>query len=463
MSFRNEKKNAEDGGEGGEYVDNQIVGTQDAVFGELTEEGPNYRAVGWKGAVVLMLKTQIGLGVLSIPEVFDVLGLIPGVICLIAIAVCTSWSGYIVGVFKVRHPDVYGLDDVGRKLFGRFGYEFFGIAFALFCIFVAGSGILGIATDLNALSSHGACTAIFVAVAAIVGFSLGSIQTLGRISWLAWVGTISILVSILILTISVGVQDRPSAAPPGGAFKSDYKLFGSPDGASAFAALSSIVFAYAGVPAYFNIVSEMRDPRDFTKALIYCQSTMSAVYIAIGVVVYYYCGSYVASPALGSAGPLMKKICYGIALPGLIVSTTMYIHFAAKYFFIRFLRGTSHLARNTKTHWMTWFGCTGSVAGIAYIIASAIPVFGGLVSLIGALLGTLICFQPMGGMWLYDHWNKPRSAKWMLMVFWCFFIIISGTFLMVSGTYGSVVGIIDSYNASGGSSAWSCADNSNSS
>lgn len=151
--------------------------------------------VGWKGAVVLMLKTQIGLGVLSIPEVFDVLGLIPGVICLVAIAVCTSWSGYIVGVFKVRHPDVYGLDDVGRKILGRFGYESFGIAFALFCIFVAGSGILGIATDLNALSSHGACTAVFVAVAAVVGFSLGSIQTLGRISWLAWVGTISILVS----------------------------------------------------------------------------------------------------------------------------------------------------------------------------------------------------------------------------------------------------------------------------
>ena len=58
---------------------------------------------------------------------------------------------------------------------------------------MAGSGMLGIATALNALSSHGACTAIFVAVAAIVGFSLGSIQTLGRISWLAWIGVVSIL------------------------------------------------------------------------------------------------------------------------------------------------------------------------------------------------------------------------------------------------------------------------------
>lgn len=42
--FRNEKKITEDGGEGAEYATNHVA-TQDAVFGELTEEGPNYRAV----------------------------------------------------------------------------------------------------------------------------------------------------------------------------------------------------------------------------------------------------------------------------------------------------------------------------------------------------------------------------------------------------------------------------------
>lgn len=87
--------------------------------------------VGLGGTVVLMLKTQIGLGVLSIPQVFHSLGLIPGVIVLLIIATMTSWSNYIVGVFKLRHADVYGIDDVGRKLFGRIGYEFFGITFAL--------------------------------------------------------------------------------------------------------------------------------------------------------------------------------------------------------------------------------------------------------------------------------------------------------------------------------------------
>ena len=114
-------------------------------------------------------------------------------------------------------------------------------------------------------------------------------------------------------------------------------------------------------------------------------------------------------------------------------------------------------------HWVTWLSCTGGVTIIAYIIASAIPVFGGLVSLIGALLGTLMSFQPMGCMWLYDNWNgKARTPRWWLMVGFSVFVVLSGTFLMIAGTYGSVVDIINTYKESGGSAAWSCADNSNS-
>lgn len=70
-----------------------------------------------------MLKTQIGLGVLSIPSTFDSLGIVPGVVCLCAIATITTWSDYMIGVFKVSHPSVYSIDDVGQLLFGRIGKE----------------------------------------------------------------------------------------------------------------------------------------------------------------------------------------------------------------------------------------------------------------------------------------------------------------------------------------------------
>jgi hypothetical protein len=79
----------------------------DAVFGDITEDGPNYRnvrpstskllsfanifsKVGWLGTAVLMIKTQIALGVLSIPSVFHTLGLIPGVLILVTIGGITT-------------------------------------------------------------------------------------------------------------------------------------------------------------------------------------------------------------------------------------------------------------------------------------------------------------------------------------------------------------------------------------
>lgn len=76
-----------------------------------------------------------------------------------------------------------------------------------------------------------------------------------------------------------------------------------------------------------------------------------------------------------------------------------------------------------------------------------------------------MCIQPMGAMWLYDNWSKGKTKKslgWMAMVCWSVFVVLVGTFLMVAGTYGSIRGIVDAYSASGGSSAFSCADNSGS-
>lgn len=291
------------------------------------------------------------------------------------------------------------------------------------------------------------------------------------------------------MTIAVGLQDKPAAVPKDAVWVSDYKLFNKPSFTEAVSAICSLIFSFAGTPAFFSLAAEMRDPKYYTRSLILCQSVVSVCYITIGCVVYYFCGSYVASPALGSAGPLLKKVAYGIALPGLIVTTFLTCHvslfydfplfiilsstntdglvqLASKQVFVRILRGSKHLAANTVVHWASWLGCTFGTALVAYIIASAIPVFSGLVSLIGALLGTSLCFQPMGCMWLYDNWNSgkgTRSAGWLAGVSWSLFVIIVGSFMTVAGTYASVVGIIDSYKVSGASSAWSCADNSASS
>jgi amino acid permease len=95
---------------------------------------------------VLLFKTQIGLGVLSVPSVLHVLGIVPGIICLVALGVMTTWSGWMVGKFKIRHPEVYSVADVGYMLGGVAGREFIAVAYWLYMTCVVGSGLLSVSS-----------------------------------------------------------------------------------------------------------------------------------------------------------------------------------------------------------------------------------------------------------------------------------------------------------------------------
>ncbi|CAG8938614.1 unnamed protein product [Penicillium salamii] len=449
-----------------EKFDEQDVIAHDAVFGTITRDGPNYRNMEWLGASVLMMKAQIGLGVLSLPSAFNTLGLIPGIISLVGITFVTTWGSYELGQFKLNHPEIYGYHDSMGFVFGRFGFEVMTVTFGLFLVFCCGSGLLSISIALNSVSTHATCTAVFVALPAVVVFCLASIRTLGRITWLAWGGMACIFIALLIVIIGVGIQDRPdavSSAP--GPWVSDWQLVAHPSFTEAMSAVSAIVFSLTGSPFFFAVVSEMRDPREYHKALYLCQGVVLCTFITISVVTYYYCGSYVASPALGSAGKTIKISAYAVALPGLCVSATLSVHMVSKFFFVRILRGSRHLSSNTLIHWVTWLGCVGTAILVAYLIASGIPIFDRLVSFVGAFLGALMVFQPLGIMWIYDNWNlykRDRTLMFSLRFAWAIFVILLGTFLMVAGTYSSIVSIIDAMDANEGTRPWSCADNSNS-
>lgn len=133
----------------------------------------------------------------------------------------------------------------------------------------------------------------------------------------------------------------------------------------------------------------MKDPSKYSVAVLSSQGISMALYIAISVVLWKSCGQYVASPALGSAGPLIKRIAYGIAFPGLLAgpiilcvcfcccvgdcesspATRFSSHLAIMFCFVKFLRGTVHLQKSTKTHWITWISLVIGVNAFSFMIA----------------------------------------------------------------------------------------------
>lgn len=69
---------------------------------------------------------------------------------------------------------------------------------------------------------------------------------------------------------------------------------------------------------------------------------------------------------------------------------------------------------------------------------------------------------PYGMMWWHDNWrtkSTPPNLKRKLGMAFAMFVTFGGIFIMIAGTYGAIVALI---NQPSSGKPWSCADNSNS-
>ncbi len=65
---------------------------------------------------------------------------------------------------------------------------------------------------------------------------------------------------------------------------------------------------------------QLRVPTDYRKAIWALGLTEIVIYTLAGAIIYAFVGDSVASPALSSAGALVSKIAYGVALPVIYIS-----------------------------------------------------------------------------------------------------------------------------------------------
>lgn len=252
-----------------------------------------------------------------------------------------------------------------------------------------------------------------------------------------------------MIVISVTTLDRPAAAPQEGPFDLGYYAI-PPEVpfAAGMAATCTIFISSAGTSAFLPVISEMREPKDYRKAVFVAMGFVTSSYICFALVVYRWCGAWVASPSLGSAGRNMQIAAYAVGFIGLLVSACLYLHVAAKYCFVRILRNSRHLQENTMVHWGTWLGLVFGLCAIAFILAEAIPIFNYLIAITGS-----ICFAPLaimlpGYLWIHDHKDWIRGSMFKKIAFVLHVgMILLGAFLLVGGTYGVVKEIQAAYDS----------------
>lgn len=147
-----------------------------------------------------------------------------------------------------------------------------------------------------------------------------------------------------------------------------------------------------------------------------------------------------------------------------LTCTHLQVHVSAKSIFVRILRNSRHLQANTLVHWGTWMGCTIILSVIAFLIASAVPIFNYILGLAGSLGFAPIALILPAWIWLYDHgdWRTASPAK-AAAYYLHWLMALIGCFMCVGGTYGIIQSVVDAYAEGTVGSVFSCADNSNSS
>ncbi|KAF7170209.1 hypothetical protein CNMCM5623_002706 [Aspergillus felis] len=402
---------------------------QDA-FGDEEFAEVKYKVLKWWQGGLLMVAETISLGILSLPAAVGTVGLAPGLAILISMGIFASYNGYVIGQIKLRFPHISSMSDAGEVLLGPFGRELLNAAQILLLIFIMASHILTFTVALNVITGHATCSIVFGVVGAVISCLLSLPRTLEKVSWLSLVSFVSVFSAVMVTMVSIGIINPPST----------WVAAKHTDLVTGFGGVTNMVFAYASHNSFFTFIAELSDPREFPKALALLQSIDISLYIVAAVVIYYFAGEQVTSPALGSVSPLISKVAYGIALPTIVIAGVINGHIAAKAIYLRMFTDRIH-----KSDWIavgSWIGIMVVLWTIAWIIAEAIPVFNDLIGLIASLFLSWFTFGLPGVFWLYMNkgmWFLSRGKIFLTVV--NVSSIIIGLVVCALGLYASGVAI----------------------
>ncbi|KAL8296480.1 hypothetical protein RB597_005864 [Gaeumannomyces tritici] len=344
----------------------------------------HFNRLGWKRLTVVLIVEAIALGSLSLPRAFAQLGMLAGVILTVGLGLVAIQSSDVVGQVKLKYPHVSHYADAGRLLFGRVGYEVVGVMFILQLTFLVGSHALTGAIAFGNITGGGVCTVIWAVVSSIILLALAVPPSFAEVAILGYVDFASIILAILITIIATGVQSSQSV---GGLAAVDWSMWPQPDltFAQGFNAVTNIVFAYSFAVCQFSFMDEMHTPADYKKSIWALGLIEIVIYTVTGATVYAFVGSSVKSPALLSAGPLLSKIAFGVALPVIFISGSINTTCCARYIHGRYYKDSVIRFINTKMGWITWLTLITIITIVAFVIAEVIPFFSDLLSLSSSL------------------------------------------------------------------------------
>ncbi|KAI9735291.1 MAG: hypothetical protein M1834_001882 [Cirrosporium novae-zelandiae] len=407
----------------------------------------------------------------------------PSLIMTVVVAALVLYTSLVVWEFCLRHPEIRDVCDIGQMLYwnSKWAWWLTAVMFILNNTFIQGLHVLTFAKYLNTMSSHGECTVVFAVISAIICFVFSLPRTFSTLAKLASASAFFTFISVLLATIFAAVEPHPANyhADPnyidpstGTNYGGAPKVLAVPAAGTTFVAgmnaWLNISYTFIGQITIPSFIAEMKNPRDFPKALWAVTICEVILFSLVGAIIYAYTGTqYMTAPAFGSLGNVVyKKVSFSFMIPTLIFLGVLYASVSARFVFFRLFDNTRHKGNHTILGWGSWIGILAALWVLAFIIAEVIPFFSDLLSLMSSLFDCFFGFIFWGTAYLRmrrkdfgPSFYKSRGARgWIGFVFnWI--LIAIGFFMLGVGTYASVDQIILDYESGSVGGVFTCEDN----
>ncbi|KAK1674977.1 transmembrane amino acid transporter [Colletotrichum godetiae] len=456
---------------------------------QLAEENSHaikYRTCSWQKTAGLLFSEYICLAIMSFPWSYSILGLVPGLILTAVIALVVLYTSLVLWQFCMRHPEVRDVCDIGQMLFWGKTWAWYATAvmFILNNTFIQALHVLVGAKYLNTMTESDpvVCrTVVFSIVVTIICWLCSLPRTFDALSKAGTASAAFTFISVLLATIFAGIQAHPAGYDPRSTYVDETTGTTKTGGAPIVTAIPIAATTFvSGMNAFLNIsytfigqitlpsfIAEMKDPRDFPKALWAVTIGEIIVFSIVGAVVYAFVGNqYMTAPAFGSLEEVYKKVSFSFMIPTLVFLGVLYASVSARFLFFRLFKGTKHLHEHTVVGWGSWATILLALWLLAFLIAELIPFFSSLLSLMSSLFDSFfgfifwgVAYFRMRGADNRAGVPKPGKLADLATMGLNVIIILTGLLFLTAGTYASVEGIIEEFRAGTVGKPFGCASN----
>jgi len=251
----------------------------------------------WTNTGVIMCANLMGAGVLALPAVMKDVGWIPGLGLIVLLAFGAIYSGslitriWVLAEHRKHRADKYG--DLGHFAYGEKGQKVVNSVTYFYISVVTVVFHLAAAESLQTVFYDVAgnlCLWQYSLVTVFLVLPLAQIRSLQNVSFLAILGSVTILGTVLIAVCRMLEQGPLEGAHTELINTSRKDIRPKVD------TLVLIVFSYCGQAIFTELISSMDKPADFPKAVWSSTLTMMGSYILIASVGYACLGGLAIAP-----------------------------------------------------------------------------------------------------------------------------------------------------------------------